>query len=246
MKPALKIPAVGLLLVAILWLFEAQFHFFRSLMGGEALGQRELATLFLGQHLAEHCPGRNVLVLSNPFSQKKDQPRHVYQFEKAGLNGLRRGVGASVKIEAVVFPELKPEFFQNPALVFIDPATTTPLSYLVAEDALDKIAKEHPAADIYVSLIGLPVHIRKTEAWKQKHFALLLPDLRFVGDRATIVQAVKSRTLEAMILNKPGAPPEDQPLGRDLAMEFDRRFLLITAETIDAALKSFPNLLPNR
>ena len=246
MKPIISKSATGLLIVAILWLFESQFHLLRMLSGGQALGQRELATQFLGRYLAEHCPGKKAIVLSNPFSQKTGQSRNVYQYEKAGLAGLRRGLGTSVKIEEVVFPDLRPEFLQNPASVFIDPATTTPLSYVVAENALDKIVKDHVGCDVLVSLIGLPADIRKTETWRRddKRFALLLPDLRFVGDRSAIIQAIKCQKLVAMILNKPGAPPEDQPLGRDLKMEFDRRFLLITAETVDHYLKEYPKLIP--
>jgi hypothetical protein len=89
------------------------------------------------------------------------------------------------------------------------------------------------------------VNVRETEAWKSasgRRFALLLPDLRMVGNQAAILQAVQSRKIAAFVLNKPGAPPEDQPLGRDLRMEFDQRFLLINPETVDRYLEAFPRL----
>ena len=57
-----------------------------------------------------------------------------------------------------------------------------------------------------------------------------------------IRQAVLTRKIAAMVLHKPGAPPEDQPVGRDLKMEFDQRFLLVTAETVDQYLQAFPKL----
>jgi hypothetical protein len=114
-----------------------------------------------------------------------------------------------------VFPELRPECRQNLSSVYIDPATTTPLSYLVAPGALDAAVKEHPGARIIVSLIGVPVNLRQTRTWTTasgKSLALLLPDLRMVGNQADIRQALQSGQIAAMVLNKPGAPgrrPED-------------------------------------
>jgi hypothetical protein len=80
---------VLVLSIALLGLIEAQFHLGRRLIGTPALGQRELATLFLGQHLAQRFPGQMAVVWSNPFSRESGQPREVYQFEKAGLPPLR-------------------------------------------------------------------------------------------------------------------------------------------------------------
>lgn len=231
--------------IALLGLIEAQFHVWRRLAGTQALGQRELATLFLGQYLAQHHSGNKAIVLSNPFSQMPGQPRDVYQFEKAGLRGLRRGLGRNVAIAAVVFPELRPECRQNLASVYIDPSTTTPLSYLVAPSALDSAVQSHPEARIVVSLIGLPVNLRQTRTWTTAtniSFALLLPDLRMVGGQDAVLQAFRNRHITAMVLNKPGAPPDDQPLGRDLKMEFDQRFLLVTSENIAALIQLFPRL----
>lgn len=245
MKRALRLLWVVVLMAAIIGLLEAQFHFWRGWMGGQALGQRGLATQVLGQYLAEHYRGKKAMVFSNPFAQKPGQSREVYQFEKAGLRGLRRGLGTAVPIEAVVFPEIRPEFQRNPKAVYIDPATTTPLSFVIAENAWDESVKLHPGAEILISLIGLPVNLRQTETWKRENgpkIALLLPDLRMVGNQTAIRQAVLTGKIAAMILNKPGAPPEDQPLGRDLKMEFDQRFLLLTAETVDQYLRAYPRL----
>lgn len=63
-----------------------------------------------------------------------------------------------------------------------------------------------------------------------------------VGNQAAIRQAVLTGKIAAMMLNKPGAPSEDQPLGRDLKMEFEQRFLLVTPETVDPYLKAYPRL----
>jgi len=243
MRRAVYSGTVILLLAAILGLVEAQFHLFRGLFGPTALGHREIATQFLGGYLAVHYSGKKAVVLSNPFSTQPGHPREVYQFEEAGLRGLRRGLGKAVVIEQVAYPEIRPAFLKNPSSVPIDPATTTPLSYIVAEDALDKITRQHPQAEILVSLIGLPIDVLRTETWKtERKFALLLPDLRMLGDQSAIRMAFQSGKIAAIVLNKPGAPPDDQPLGRDAKMEFDLRFLLVTPENVDQCLKAYPRL----
>jgi hypothetical protein len=237
----------GLVFFALaLGLVEAQFHLLKGLFGPGPLTQRELAMEYLGRYLASHYSGEKAVVLGNPFSQKSGQPREVYQYEKAGLQGLKRGFGKSIVIEAVAFPEVKAGFVENPQSVFIDPNTTTPLSYVVTDDALDKIIAAHPQAGLLVSLIGLPVRVRQTETWKSaqpRKFALLLPDLRMVGDEAAVREAILNGKIVAFVLNKPGAPPESQPLGKDSKMEFDRRFLLVNRDTIDRLLQLYPRLL---
>lgn len=233
------------LLALALVLAEAQFHILKRLLGTAPLTQRELAMEYLGRHLAARFPGKKAVVLSNPFSKEPNQPAEVYQFEKAGLRGLERGLEKAVTIEAVEFPAVKPGFTSDRRSVFIDPATTTPLSYVVAEGALDEIASRHPGAEILVSLIGLPVTVRQTETWKisnPRKFALLLPDLRMLGDEGAIRQAFQSGKIAVCVMNKPGGPAEDVPMTVDPKAEFDRRFILVSGETIDDTLRAWPRL----
>lgn len=233
---------VTLLAAALVGLLDAHFHFARMLRRDPALETRELATHFLAQHLATHHAGKKALVLSNPFAQRKGRPKEVYRFEEAGLRGLRRGFGDKTRLLAVVYPEIAAEHRDRPSGAWIPPETTTPLSYLMASDALDSAVARHPEADLIVSLIGLPLNVTQTKAWQAPgppHFALLLPDLRVVGDKTAIRLAFKSQKLVAIVLNKPLAPPEDRPLGRDLQAEFDQRFLLVTPENVDECLKLY-------
>jgi hypothetical protein len=199
--------SVSLLLAAIVGLLEAQFHLFRGWFTPTSLGHREIATQFLGEYLATHYSGKKVVVLSNPFSTQPGQPREVYQYEKAGLRGLQRGLGNTEAIEQVAYPEIRSAFLKDRRSVPIDPATTTPLSYVVTEDALDNIARQHPQAEIFVSLIGLPINVLQTETWRAgRKFALLLPDLRMLGNQSSIRAAFLSGKIAAIVLNKPGAP----------------------------------------
>ena len=211
----------------------------------QALQTRELATRGLAEYLARTYPGQRALVISNPYTKAKAAAGNMSAYEEAGRRGLRLGFGRQIAVEAVVFPELKPGALENPRAFIVDPQTPTPLSYLMREDAFDKLAQQHPGCRLFVSLIGLPADLSKVAFWPDANapkLALLLPDLQLVGDTTAVRDAMKSGRLAAFVLNKPGAPPEQEPPGRDVAAEFARRFVLVTPESIDSVLQTWPQL----
>lgn len=224
----------------------AAFYFGFSRSGASAaLEGRELAAEHLGRSLAALHPGTKVVIWSNPFAQRPGQERSIRDFELAGIEGLRRGLGDSVIIHAVVFPELKPEFVTDREAVFIDPHTSTPLSYVVTDAALDRTALEHPEATLIVSLIGLPLQVLISDVWKAsdpRKFGLLLPDLRILGDAEVIRDAFSQGKIAAAVIPKPGAPAENEPFSATGQAEFDRRFLLLKRDNFDAVLKLYPRL----
>lgn len=213
----------------------------------EALHVRQLATRGLAEHLAQTISGRRALVIANPYTQQSGLPRAMREMEAAGLRGLKQGFGSKVNLAAVGFPELKPEAKDNPRAVFIDPESTTPLSFLVAEDAFDKLARQHPDCDLLVSLIGLPANLARVQCWQAAagpKFALLLPDLRVIGNNAAIRQTMRSGKLAAFVLARPGAPETQPAAGGDFATEFAKRFVLVTTENVEQAMGAFPQLFP--
>jgi hypothetical protein len=206
-----------------------------------ALRTRELATRGLAAHLAERFPGGCAIVVSNPFTQRAGLPKNIYAQEEAGLKGLREGFGNRIKM-AIALPELKEEAQQNPFGVALPEGATTPLSYLVAEGSFDKIASASQC-DLIVSLIGLPADVEKLNIWQaaDKHlFALLLPDLRVVGDLPAVRKAIQSGKIAALILNKPEAPPEQTALSANWKAEFEKRFILVTKENFEEMLGRYP------
>jgi hypothetical protein len=224
------------------------FAIYKRVSGGaqhSALNQREVATRVMAEYLAGQFPGKRALVVSNPFTQQKGQNPQIYVYEEAGQRGVLKGFGGATRAK-VVFPALRPEFLQNRSSVYVDPKTTTPLSFLVAEDSFDALAKENPGHEIIISLIGLPVNLGRLEIWKKPdgpQFALLLPDLRWVGNRDAVRAVIQSGKIAAAVLNKPGAPPESAPLTQDYKAEFANRYLLLTKESIDQLLQTYPQLL---
>lgn len=212
---------------------------------GNALRVRETATRGLAEHLARTHPGKNALIISNPFTQGQGTAKGIVETEQAGIRGLREGFGKSASVVAVVFPELKAEARENPRALLADVETSTPLSYLVEPEAFDQLARQHANCEIIVSLIGLPLEVARCEAWKAAgapRFSLLLPDLRIIGDAAVVKSAVKSGKLAAFVLARPGAPGDDTPPGRDWKAEFEKRFLLVTAENVEQVMQSYPGL----
>lgn len=246
MMKRLALPLTLLLIVsgaAVWWLL------FRNNPQRTALDARELATWGLADHVARQSPGSRVLVVSNPFAQQPDVASEIKETEEAGIRGIRQGLGTQATLEAVVLPELRPEALKNPRALLQDADTSTPLSYLVAVDAFDRLAEQHPDCDVVISLVGLPAELAAVKIWSKPgppKFALLLPDLRVIGNRAAVQRAVKGGKLAAFVLPKPGASDPHAAIGRNSAGEFEKRFVLVTMENIDQMMQSHPQLFPSK
>jgi hypothetical protein len=225
----------------------ALWHALRTPSQENAYQARALATRRLAEVLSAKFPGSRALVLSNPFTHEAGTPRAIAAMEEAGVRGLKEGFGQRLALAGVVFPELKPGARDNPRAFLPDAETSTPLSHLVAEDALDRLAAQHPECDVIVSLIGLPAALDRVRCWQTNappRFALLLPDLRFIGDATAVRNAVQRGKLAAFVLHKPGAPDSRAAVGRDAAAEFEKRFVLVTAENVEEVMRRHPQLFP--
>jgi hypothetical protein len=208
----------------------------------KALARREIATRVLGEEVAAQLASGQAIILSNPFTQKPGQAAEVYAFEQAGIAGLKKGWSDKVRLAAVVFPELSTAALQNPETVPIDPDSKTPLSFLTAQRAWDGVLEQHQGVDVFVSLIGLPLDLQGLEVWRRPKpkIALLLPDLRMAGGLASVRDAFQRGKLLALVLNKPGAPAEAAALDRDYRVEFERRFVLVTARNFNDMVRAYP------
>jgi hypothetical protein len=149
----------------------------------------------------------------------------------------------------VDYPQLRQDLVQDAHRVFVDPKTTTPLSFLMAESAFDRLAQAHPKAEILISLVGLPLNVRASTLWRQserRRLALLLPDWRMVGGAEEIREAVKSEKIAAAVMNRPGVRNDEGKKVGDYREEFERRFVLVTKANIDDLLRSCPQLFSFR
>lgn len=210
-----------------------------------ALGARKAATQFLAEYLARTYPNAKALIVSNPYIQQADQSRAVIQFEKAGIDGLRKGFGAEITVMGVVFPDLKDGALTAPRSVPGLRPTTTPLSYLVTENAFEDLARAHPECNLLVSLIGLPVGAYLNDFWFKDDspgIALLLPDLHIIDNHDDIRDAFQSGLITAAVLRKPAAPTDATRPKGSVQEIFERRFLLVTPDNIDEIATTWPFL----
>ena len=243
-----------LILIAVAAAGAGAWFFWHNDPDDNALQLRGVATRGLAAHLAKHYPGQHALVISNPFTARPGTTKDIVATELAGQRGVREGLGTAVALDGIVFPELRTEAQAKPRSVFIDSETTTPLSFLVADDAFDKLAEANPTATILVSLVGLPAELDLVKCWTREgdpRFALLLPDLRIIGTAESVRAAMKRGKLAAFVLAKPDAPGSAAQPEKDWEQEFQKQFLLVTPENIDQLIHAYPKLfaqgaLPNR
>jgi hypothetical protein len=219
------------------------WFFLRPRPESTALQSRQLACRALAEHLARAFPGKSALVVANPFAREADAARGVREADDAGQRGLREGFGAAVRLAAVAHPQFKPGARENPRAFIGGETTITPMSYLVAEDAFDRLLEQHTGAEIVVSLIGLPADLNAFEAWHKApppRFALLFPDVRLLGGTTALGAALRSGRLAAVVLRKPGGVDEETPVRGEAQVVFAERYLLVTAENFDGMREQFP------
>lgn len=202
--------------------------------------ERELATQALATEVVKRAAPKSVLVIANPFTRESGRSPEIYAFEKAGIAGLAAGFGKNVRME-VDYPAFKPEVQRDPASVRVDPQSTTPLSFLVSEDAFSAVTRRHPKAEVVVSLIGLPVNLKAYQEWSQAgppKFALLLPDWRIIGGKKAIIEAFRSGKLVAAVVRR----PVTEVASGDAKGESGSKFQLVTAESVEALLRDHPGI----
>ncbi len=202
----------------------------------EALSEREVAMRVLGEYLKKNFHPAKVLVISNPFTRISGRPPEVYSFQRASEKGLRKALGGDTEAR-IVFPKLLPEATLDPRSIRIDPKSKTPLVFMIAQDAFEELIKTNGDCEVVVSIIGLPLNSGLRDFWKPggPKFALLLPDLRALGDLETIRRSFISGKIAAAVIARPAAK-SDEKVGSDYKVEFEKRFLLVTAENVDAML----------
>lgn len=241
----MKFTKWGLLVVCLGAAGFAVKHLVKSPAQANAEQVREMATRGLAEYLARTRPACRPLIFSNPFARRPGTLPAIVKMEDAGLRGLLKGWEGRITSATIVHPELKPGAADNPQSFVSDPESTTPLSYLVAPDAFDNQAKLHPDCDLMVSLIGLPAELDRCEIWTHPGppaFALLLPDLGIIGGTEAIRQAVNSGKLLAFVLRRPGAPSDSESGTGDSAVEFEKRFVLVTRDNFEEAAKTLAEL----
>lgn len=209
--------------------------------------RRELLFERLGREIATRQPGAKVLVVGNPYAARPGAEASIHDAEEASVRGLRRGLGTGAAFVGVAHPRLRPEAESDPQSVSIPVGATTPLSFLTAAGAWDRLREEQPESTVWVSLIGFPADLAETGAWKDPRgpkWVMYLPDWRILGTGGAVGAAFSEGRLLMAVLSRPGAPPESEPMLSDRDAEFDRRHVMLTAENFERVRGEWPVLIP--
>jgi hypothetical protein len=213
----------------------------------QADARRELVFERLGREIAARQPGAKVLVVGNPYAARPGAEASIRTAEEASVRGLRRGLGKGAESVGVAHPRLRPEAESDPQSVSIPVGASTPLSFLTAMGAWDRLREGNPGATVWVSLIGFPADLADTAAWKDPRgpkWVMFLPDWRILGSTAAVGAAFSEGRLLMAVMSRPGAPPESESMLADREAEFERRHVLVTAETLERVRREWPMLIP--
>jgi len=194
----------------------------------------------------ERVSGGGVLVIGNPFAHGPGANGLLRQADDEAVDGVKRALArAGGRYVGLAVPRLREEARRDPTQVALPPGASTPLSFMTEAGAWDGLRAAHPDAGLWISLIGVPADLATTRAWTDAggpRWALYLPDLRLLGGAEGVGEAFRSGRLVAMVLAKPGAPPESEPMKADPAEEFDRRHILVTADRFEAVRLGWPGM----
>ncbi len=194
----------------------------------------------------ERATGEGVLVIGNPFAHGSGANGGLREADDEAVDGVKRALErVGGRYVGLAVPRLREEARRDPTQVALPPGASTPLSFMTEAGAWDGLRAAHPDAGLWISLIGVPADLATTRAWTEAggpRWALYLPDLRLLGGGDGVGEAFRSGRLVAMVLARPGAPPESEPMKADAGEEFDRRHILVTADRFEAVRLEWPGL----
>jgi hypothetical protein len=228
-----------LIVLAVVGVLAGRVYFTSGWSRGAMLS-RQIATQGLAEQLHRASPKAKVLVVSNPLTTTKGQPKPAYLGEQAGIKGLQKVFGKESM--TVAYPQLKRGALENPRSFEMPLYTTTPIAYLLAEGAFDTLAQKNPKCEYIVSLIGIPPDYSQLQLWQRNDgpkLAFLLPDLWMLGNKQAIAGAFKTGKISAAVINKPDMAPQDV---LDSGADFSKRFVLLTGENIEEMIVKYPQV----
>ena len=209
--------------------------------------RREMVIERLTAEALKAAPGAAVLTIGNPFAGLAGSDPSLREVEDASRRGVTRAVEkAGAKLAGSTVPRLREDAMRDPTSVPIPTGASTPISFMTERGAWDRIGSEFSGAGLWSSWVGLPAHLAETRAWVESggpKWALYMPDLRLVGTREGVKEAFESGKLVAVVLARPGAPPESEAMLPDAQAEFDRRYVLVTRDRWEAVEREWPTLL---
>ncbi len=207
---------------------------------------QKIGTKKLALYLAEKYPGAKALILTEPrLGAQANKPNIL-------VEGLKEGFGTKITVVA----EISPDIPKNAANSFaaempsaeggeagMEGEMLPPLEYWYTGALLQKLLDKHAGTfDMLVSTIGLPQDANRMKIWKSKN----KPKVVIAnGSVYELKSAIKNGMIVGAVTYNPKAEYDDKPVPKDLDEAFDKRFLLLTPETVDEVASQHGDIFRN-
>jgi len=186
----------------------------------------------LGTYLAEKHQGAKVLILSEPRMGGPTGKTNPL------IDGFKDGIGTKLTVVAEISPEVpadKAKAFsaempmEGPSGGEGAGQMMPPLEYWYTAKIFDDLIGKQTGFDMIVTTIGLPNDAAKSRILKDK----TRPKIAVLnGTIYDLKAAIKPDMIVAAITYNPKAVYDDKPVPKDLDEAFNKRFLLVTPETL--------------
>lgn len=256
-KPLATVAALVALVCALAQIFAG---------GGQSSGKimaiqmryLRVSTERLGEYLAEKYPGSKAVVVITPPSKYAAQSANVL------VEGLKKGLAGKVEILAEIAPEM-PKMPMMPGGMMPPPPPggapapgagdakappgapspeemmmMGPPEFWLTAERFDAMLQPYIGkADIVITTIGLPMDMPKMKFWT------LNPRPKMViasGSIFELRKAIEAGAVAAAITYNPKAQYDNKAPPSKLDDAFNKRFLLVTPESVEQIAKDHPEL----
>lgn len=196
----------------------------------------------LGMHLAEKYSGGKVLILTEPrLGAQAGKPNPL-------VEGLKEGLAGKLTVVAEVSPEVPADkakaFAAEMPMEGAPPGgmpgeMMPPLEYWYTSKIFDELIGKQSGFDMLVTTIGLPQDARNSKILRDKS----RPKIAVLnGSIYDLKGAIKPDMIVAAITYNPKAVYDDKPVPRDLDEAFNKRFLLVTPDTLSQVTSTNPDI----
>lgn len=169
----------------------------------------------LGRYLAEVHGGRRILTLMPPPSRRDDEDAVVLEGIQEALADHADGVALTV------------------AALEDDP--DAPAGMWLKPEAFDAGVAAHPAAEVVVSIAGMPLRPERMQFWRWPQRPELV---LFHVSPLQLEGLISSGLIDAILVRRPGTRGE--PVHR--SPDDPRNWLLITSRNLDDVMVQYPSL----
>ncbi len=199
----------------------------------EELFNARISGVMLGRYLARTSAGSNALIITHDENSENS-------FLDASLDGIREGLGVKVKITAIDSP------IPAAAATLNEKNKMSPEKMLyrtrkVQSNSFDKVIAKHPECNLVISLIGLPKDANKMSIFtmkpeKRPKLALLSCNISMMKDR------ISQGDITVAVIKRPDYVPGKNKISKNIEVEFDKRFLVVTPESLKLIATDHPSV----